>query len=436
MKTKILALILTCILGKEVSAQRNCGYQLMLNHFENLHPGATQRIEEEHKKSLQQLVNYTAANQYNITSKTTADSILIPIVFHIVVDSAQYKLLGEIAGIEDRIASQLGVINEDFNAGNADQTKIPAVWKPLFANVGISFGAAHVNPIGAYSKGYDLRIVAIGKSFIADDGGKDLKFTASGGLDAWETSKYLNIWVGNLKSSSSETILGITAPPGYTEFTKPELGVALNYRCFGARTSAGQSFIPHFDLGRTLTHELGHYFYVSHIWGDEPDCAKDDGFGDTPLQADNSVGVPTFPKRDACTPAGNGVMFMNYMDYSDDLALYMFTLQQGLMMKSQVAVGGRSYSLTQNPNLSDTQYKPSYTVKLFPVPTNGILNIEYDGTANPMERIIVYNMLGQKMIETTEQGIKSIDMTYWAKAVYFVHCYFKNEIIKQKISLQ
>lgn len=436
MKTKILALIFACILGKEVSAQRNCGYQLMLNYFESQHPGSTQQIEEEHAKSLQQLSNYNTATQYNTTSKTTADSILIPVVFHIVVDSSQYKLLGEIAGIEDRINSQMRVINEDFNARNADQTKIPAVWKPLFANIGISFGLAHINPLGAYSKGYELKIVTTGKSFLADDGAKTLKFAATDGLDAWDNSKYLNIWVGNLKSSSSETILGITSPPGYPEFTKPELGVALNYRCFGARTSAGQSFIANFDLGRTLTHELGHYFYVSHIWGDEPDCIKDDGFGDTPLQAGNSVGVPVFPKLDACSPIGNGVMFMNYMDYSNDIALYMFTKQQGLMMKSQVAAGGRSYSLTQNPNLSDTQYKPSYSVKLFPVPTNGILNLEYDGTANPMERLIVFNMIGQKMIETTEQGIKSIDMSYWSKGVYFVHCYFKNEILKQKISLQ
>lgn len=434
---KIWVLILTGIFCFQGFAQRNCGQQAMFRHLETVYPGALKQIELKRTEAFSQLGTFSSMP--SATAKTTS-TVLIPVVFHFVVDSNQFKSLGGIAGIENRIKTQMLVINEDFNGRNEDQVKIPVVWKPLFANTGVSFGLASVAPGGGYTLGYDVKIVSTGTSYLADDGAKAAKFSTSGGLDAWDNTKYLNIWIVNLKTSG-QTALGITAPPGFPIFTKPELGISLNYLAFGTRTSPSQQFIKNFDRGRTLTHELGHYFYLWHTWGDDgglcPDNGgKDDGFSDTPPEADATTGSPTFPRFDVCSPKGDGVMFMNYMDYSDDSALYMFTLQQAAMVKSQLSAGGYSYSLTLNPNLSDSQFKPSVEIRIYPNPTEGKLNLSYDNSVNQLQKVIVFNMLGQKVIETTEQGIDAIDMSALGKGLYFVHCYFEKEIVKRKIILQ
>lgn len=415
-------------------AQRNCGHQVMMEHLEAVNPGAAEQIRQLHERELARAQDAMSGQLLPVTTRTSA-SVLIPVVFHIVLDTNQFIELGGAAGIEERINTQMKVINDDFNAGNADQVKIPSVWASLFANTGVGFGLAHVAPGGGYTPGYDVRIVPVGTSFTADDGAKSAKFNASGGTDCWDNNKYLNIWVVNLKTSG-KTALGVTAPPGYPTFTKPEAGVALNYRVLGSRTSASQSFVKNFDRGRTLTHELGHFFYLWHTWGDDGGtCVKDDGFSDTPTEADASTGSPAFPRFDACTPSGSGVMFMNYMDYCDDTAMYMFTKQQSAMINTQISLGGNAYSLTLNPNLSDTQYKPSPKIIVAPNPTKGLIRLQYDYTTNPLKQVVVYNMLGQKIIETNEPGIMVIDLSVYNKGVYFVHCYFENEIIKQKILL-
>lgn len=432
MKAKLIIAVCAVLYCLPAFAQRNCGQQAMFRYLERQDPGALQQIEQARQNAFLRLSESQTTDR---TLFKTTEETIIPVIFHIVLDSSQINTLGGIDGLESRIKTQIQVINDDFNGRNADKSKVPSVWAPLFTNVGISFGLAHVSPDGTYTPGYEIRYVTKGTSFDAENGAKAAKFSTSGGLDAWDNSKYLNIWIANLKIIGS-TALGITAPPGFS-FTKPELGIALNYLAFGSRVSPSQVFIKNFDLGRTLTHELGHYFYLWHTWGDdEGTCAKDDGFSDTPMQGDNSSGTPVFPRFDVCTPSGNGIMFMNYMDYTDDISLYMFTLQQGDMVRSQLSPGGLSYSLTQSKYLLDTQYKPSPEILIGPNPTRDYLYLNYDPVSNPLEKVIVMNMWGQKVIETTEQNITRIDLQSFAKGIYFVHCYFKNEIVKQKISLQ
>ena len=91
----------------------------------------------------------------------------------------------------------------------------------------------------------------------------------------------------------------------------------------GTAAAAGN----HYNLGRTASHETGHYLNLRHIWGDEPDCAADDLVEDTPIQADANYENPQFPHI-SCNNGPNGDMFMNYMDYVYDSAMYMFTVGQ------------------------------------------------------------------------------------------------------------
>jgi hypothetical protein len=207
------------------------------------------------------------------------------------------------------------------------------------------------------------------------------------------------------------------------------------------RTSFSQPFITNIDKGRTLTHELGHYFQLIHTWGDDGGLCFgsggiDDGMSDTPVEGDATYGDPTFPRFDVCTPSGNGIMFMNYMDYTNDASMYMFTQRQALRMNAEVSLGGNSYSLTLNKHLSDTQLKAPIDIKLYPNPTTGLLTLQYDFISNPLMQLVVYNLLGQKVIEITNQNINAIDMRTLSKGCYFVHCIFEKQTIKQKIILQ
>lgn len=437
MKTKLFLLAVIVFFQMNTSAQRTCGQAILMQYLEEKHPGSLELMQQERER-----IKQSASNQlksHSILYKTTA-AAFIPVVFHIVIDSAQFKQLKGIPGIEQRINSQMKVINDDFNGNNPDKVKVPSVWSSLFANVGIEFGLARIAPSGAVTPGYEIRIVPNGTSFNVYDGAKLAKFSASGGLDAWDNTKYLNIWIGNLREGSSN-ILGVTVPPATPPYTIPEYGIALNSYAFGVRSGPGETYITNIDKGRTLTHELGHYFKLVHTWGDDLGLCpgtggKDDDISDTPEEADATFGDPTFPRFDACTPTGNGIMFMNYMDYTNDSSMYMFTAEQSAMMNVEINPGGNSYSLTLNRYLGDTQIKAPLDVRLFPNPTTGLLNIQYDFTENPMSRIEVYNILGQRMITISNEDINAIDMRAWAKGLYFVHCYFEKETIKRKIILQ
>ena len=106
-------------------------------------------------------------------------------------------------------------------------------------------------------------------------------------------------------------------------------GTLINYLAFGTTGTAQ----PPFDLGRTATHEVGHYLNLRHIWGDTPDCSGSDMVPDTPNCAGPNTGMPTFPTI-TCNNGPNGDMFVNYMDYTDDAGMFMFTTQQVLRMRT------------------------------------------------------------------------------------------------------
>ena len=138
-----------------------------------------------------------------------------------------------------------------------------------------------------------------------------MKFTSQGGADVWDSKKYLNIWVCNLSGST----LGFAQFPGGPESTD---GVVVDYLYFG---SIGTATAP-YDLGRTLTHEVGHWLNLRHIWGDS--YCGNDFVDDTPTQQTSNSGCPSFPHI-SCNNGPNGDMFMNYMDYTHDDCLIMFT---------------------------------------------------------------------------------------------------------------
>lgn len=235
-----------------------------------------------------------------------AGPTLIPVVVHVVYNAAAENV--SVA----QIKSQIKVLNLDFQAKNPDKAKVPAAFKGLVADPQIKFVLATKDPKGKPTTGI-TRTKTTRASFGSND---SVKFTESGGQDAWPRDKYLNIWVCRLRGG----LLGYAQFPG----GQPETdGVVVLHTAFG---TTGTAQAP-FNLGRTTTHEIGHWLNLRHIWGDTEDCSGSDFVADTPNAAGPNHGSPTFPHV-SCKNGPNGDMFMNYMDYVDDAAMFMFTSQQ------------------------------------------------------------------------------------------------------------
>ena len=241
--------------------------------------------------------------------------LTIDVVVHVV-----YKLPAE--NISDaQVKSQIAVLNKDFRATNPDKSKVPPVWKGLVGDSNLKFQLAKKDPSGKATTGI-TRTATTRDSF---GSGNAVKKKAQGGADAWASDRYLNIWVCNL----ADGLLGYAQFPGGPPTTD---GVVILYTAFG---TSGAAAAP-FNLGRTATHEIGHWLNLRHIWGDRNDCGGTDFVTDTPNQQLPNTGKPAFPHV-SCNNGPNGDMFMNYMDYVDDAAMFMFTPAQVLRMNATLS---------------------------------------------------------------------------------------------------
>jgi hypothetical protein len=207
-----------------------------------------------------------------------------------------------------QIKSQIAVLNRDFGAKNPDTSKVPAVWTGLVTDTRIKFKLHKTT-----------RTQSSVSSFTQDDG---VKAASTGGIAPYQPQKYLNLWVCPLGNG----LLGYAQFPGGPTATD---GVVITYRAFGTMGTAESPF----NLGRTATHEVGHYFNLRHIWGDTEDCSGSDMVPDTPNCAGPNYGTPSFPVV-TCNNGPNGDMFVNYMDYVDDKSMFMFTAQQVTRMRT------------------------------------------------------------------------------------------------------
>jgi len=218
-----------------------------------------------------------------------------------------YKTAGQ--NVSDaQIRSQIVALNKDFQATNPDRTKTPLPWKGLVADTRVKFQLVKTTRSKTTKNGFSF-----------DDA---MKKASTGGIAPFKPKTHLNIWVCALTGG----LLGYAQFPGGPTATD---GVVINYEAFG---TTGTAQAP-FDKGRTATHEVGHYLNLIHIWADTQGCSGSDMVADTPNCAGPNTGKPTWPKI-SCSNGPNGDMFMNYMDYTDDAAMFMFTTQQAARMRT------------------------------------------------------------------------------------------------------
>jgi hypothetical protein len=207
-----------------------------------------------------------------------------------------------------QIRSQMKALNKDFRATNPDKSRVPAPWRGLVSDTRIQFKLAKVTRTKTAKSGFSF-----------DDG---VKKASTGGIAPFNPQTHLNIWVCALTGG----LLGYAQFPGGPASLD---GVVINYLAFGTMGTAQAPF----NKGRTATHEVGHYFNLRHIWADTPDCSGSDMVADTPNCAGPNFGEPAWPVV-TCNNGPNGDMFMNYMDYTDDPAMFMFTTQQVLRIRT------------------------------------------------------------------------------------------------------
>jgi hypothetical protein len=241
--------------------------------------------------------------------------ITIPVVVHVVQGTDQ----GNIS--DAQVKSQIDSLNRDYRAKNPDIKKVPKVWRSLAIDPKIQFTLATKDPRGKQTSGI-TRTTTKAASFGPNDTVKSAK---TGGVNPWPTDRYLNIWVCNL----GQGLLGYAQFPGGPSKTD---GVVILHTAFGTQGTATAPF----NKGRTATHEVGHYLGLRHIWGDRNDCSGDDFVADTPGARAANYGKPDFPQI-TCNNGPSGDMFMNYMDYVDDAAMFMFTAGQVARMNATLA---------------------------------------------------------------------------------------------------
>lgn len=316
--------------------------------------------------------------------------ITIPVVIHLLFNTNEQNIT------DAQIRSQIDILNRDFRRLNSDAVNTPDAFKPFAADARIMFCLAQVAPNGRETKGIVRKYT--GKEFFLGDDG--MKYSAAGGDDAWDTKKYLNIWVCAMFGRS----LGYATPPGGQA---DKDGVVINYDVFGDK---GFVRAP-FDKGRTATHEVAHWLGLKHIWGDKT-CGSDD-VDDTPSQRSYNFNCPSFPHANSCSPNIDGDMFMNFMDFTNDACMNMFTNGQKMKMRGLFALNGirnsflNSYvcdgsSASGGPLPDDTMpvFQPAAGLQLYPNPVQTEVNmVPYNGFELQGKTCYVYNMQGVQLLQ-------------------------------------
>jgi hypothetical protein len=288
----------------------------------------------------QKVAEYVAQQQL---SRAAVVNYTLPVIIHIIHSGTAEGSGANISTAQAQ--SQIPILNADFAGTNSDIGSVPSVFNSVKSgNTGIQFCLAKVDPSGNL-----LAQEGIERINRVSRGWQNPGNMSSGTLQSyfdqtikpatiWDPTKYLNVWITDASTSGLLGYASFPAGTGLTGLSGVETattcGVVVNYEAWG---NIGSAAAP-YNKGRTATHEIGHWLGLRHIWGDGT-CATD-YCGDTPPAQTSNYGCPTHPfNSGACSGNSSGEMFMNYMDYTNDACMYMFTLAQATRMQTAMANG-------------------------------------------------------------------------------------------------
>ena len=270
------------------------------------------RTDPERARRLEQLEQKTATFQGRGANARIAGRLYIPVVVNIVLPNASIVS-------RDQILAQLAVLTQDFTRSNSELTNtgIYLAGYP-YANVANCDIEFYIQDEAA-----DINRKSGAGAFGTNDA---VKRASSGGLDPESATTKLNIWVCDLSSG----LLGYAQFPGGSSATD---GVVIDYQAFGTSATSTYALYSQFNKGRTATHEVGHWLNLRHIWGDAR-CGTD-LVGDTPAHDASNGGCPSTSHASRCSGKPRE-QWMNYMDYTDDRCMYMFTAGQKSRMDAAI----------------------------------------------------------------------------------------------------
>ena len=366
------------------------------------------------KKRLAEQLSKLPPNKALRSMSRLQSIVYLPVVFHIVLPNPYL--------ISDAVVqSQIDAMNRDFSGLNPDTTNLPAAFEAVRGHSSIRFVLAKRTPSGKLTNGIDrvFSTVTGNPNAIVDS----IKRSSLGGADAWDPNSYINIWVGNVTNGGG--VLGYTQVPG--SGNPQDDGVFANILGFGESACN----VAVYNKGRTVVHELGHYFGINHIWGDDENssntCSGDDfrpltsdgssyslpatlynppgqgntsqDIGDTPDQSVATTNCPSGILTDSCTPTAPGIMYENFMDYTLDDCYNMFTKKQVARMEYVLTTYRSSLitsaggTLPSNPTTIDAS--PVESINPGGFETSGCKSIYYPATlscpGNFVPKVLIKN---------------------------------------------
>ncbi|HEX8326038.1 MAG TPA: M43 family zinc metalloprotease [Hymenobacter sp.] len=379
---------------------RNCATMEVFETQMATDPAMSQRmaaIEAQTKRYMSQ-----PAMLQRVTAGTP---VVIPVVVHVVYNTAAQNVS------QAEIDAQIRVLNEDFAKTNADASKIPGAFTGVASATNVQFVLAKRDPSGRATTGV-LRVATKTRSFSSNDA---VKSSSRGGSNAWPRDQYLNLWLCNL----GRGLLGYAQFPGGPAATD---GVV----CLYSSTPGGAA--ANYDGGRTATHEVGHWLNLRHIWGDAT-CGND-LVADTPTQQTSNGGCPVFPK---VTCNNQGDMSMNYMDYTYDRCMYMFTAGQASRMEALFGTGGARASLLSSQGGVALRNVAAAPATLYPNPAANVLNVDLTATvARGASSVRVFDMQGREMTQARYNGNGQVEVGSLPKGLYHVRIASGGQVVNQR----
>ncbi len=391
--------------------RRACGTMDVLQAQLAADPAQAQRMAaiEAHTRRL-------LANPALRRTAATGTIITIPVVVHVLYSTTAQNIS------DAQVQSQIAVLNEDYRKLNADAGKTPAIYAGLAADVSVQFVLATRTPTGGATTGIIHKLTKTA-SWSTNDAVKNSK---RGGDNAWNSSQYLNLWACNL----GQGLLGYAQFPGGAASTD---GVVILYSAFGSRAKyPGGTYSASYDLGRTATHEVGHWLNLRHIWGDDNGaCTGSDQVADTPNQGAENYGCPAFPHV-SCSNSGD--MSMNYMDYTDDACMYMFSAGQSARMNAVFAAGGPRASILTSPGATAAGRTATATrASFYPNPATDVLTLALPAGADAAQYAVrVYDLRGREMPQARYDGRGQVQVGALPKGLYFVTIGNGAEVSRQR----
>ncbi len=409
---KYFGVLGVCFFVLQLSAQQKCGSSEYLNKQIGNDPSLRQRIVE--------IENFSKKKAGIITTDQRIASplpiIKIPVIFHVL-----YHLPEENVSMQ-KIADALAILNRDYRRENADSINTPSFFKPIAADMEIEFKFAVSDSRGVSTNAVVRKYTPV-KYWLSDD---NVKSNTTYGDDAWDSKSYLNIWICNL-----EDVTGYSTFPGLD----PKLdGVVINYKNI---IESGSSTA---NLGRTFVHEVGHWLNLKHIWG-ETYCG-DDGVDDTPKQSSFTPGCPS-GIRISCTNNSSGDMYMNYMDFTDDACMNMFSNGQKQRARVLFETGGARNSILTSTGLNDPSiysamlpdfYPKWLNAQVYPNPAISVINIYFDYDQRWLgKELIISDMMGRRVMKKiVSSKIQQIDISKLQPGIYFIKAIKEDESLVQK----